>query len=626
VTSAAGVTPAIACGISAGATSGVCSGAYAANAVVVLSANAADGSTFAGWGGACTGAGTCQVTMSEARQVTATFAATGTTFGLSVSGAGTGGGGVATGAGITPALSCAISAGQATGTCAGAYPDGSVVSLTATPASDSTFTGWSGACTGTDTCEVTMTAARAVAASFAKAPVFRRYLAEGATGLFETRISIANPGANPANVTLTFLRGDASVRTHSLTVPARQSRKVTVSVLPDMDNQEFSTLVESDQTVVVDRQMWWSKANAYGTHAEAAVVAPATTWYFAEGATHGGFDLFYLLQNAGDTDSTVRVRYLRPTGAPVEKTYTVRAGSRATIWVDFEQFPDGSGNRALADTDVSAVIDVLSGPAIIAERAMYLTPAGSTVLYEAGHESAGVLAPATTWFLAEGATGDYFDTFVLLANPSGTDAEVRATYLLPDGSTLSKTYTVRANSRFNIWLDYEEFDGVAGRPLADTAVSTTVESLNGVGVIVERAMWWPGPTPATWAEAHNSPGSTVAGTRWGLAEGVVDGSPTFTETFFLLANTSTSAARVRVTLLFDDGGPEVSREFDVLPRSRFNVHLPPLFPESAGRGFGAVIESIGPNPAPIVVERAMYNNAGGVRWRAGSNALATPLP
>jgi hypothetical protein len=38
-----------------------------------------------------------------------------------------------------------------------------------------------------------------------------------------------------------------------------------------------------------------------------------------------------------------------------------------------------------------------------------------------------------------------------------------------------------------------------------------------------------------------------------------------------------------------------------------------------------MVESVGPTPAQIVVERAIYENAGGVRWAAGSNALATRL-
>ena len=38
-----------------------------------------------------------------------------------------------------------------------------------------------------------------------------------------------------------------------------------------------------------------------------------------------------------------------------------------------------------------------------------------------------------------------------------------------------------------------------------------VRVINGVPIIVERAMWWPGPTAATWSEAHNSAGTTRTG-------------------------------------------------------------------------------------------------------------------
>jgi hypothetical protein len=402
---------------------------------------------------------------------------------------------------------------------------------------------------------------------------------------------------------------------------------VAVSTLPDMSRAEFSAVVESDQPIVVDRQMWWDAASAYGTHAETALIAPSATWYFAEGATHTGFDLFYLLQNPSATDAQVRVTYLRSTEPPLEKTYTVAAHARSNIWVDLEEFPEGSGVRALEAADVGAVVEVLNGVPIIAERAMYLSREGA--VFEAGHASAGVTAPATHWFLAEGATGEYFDTFVLLANPSPTtDAQVKATYLLPDGRTLEKASTVPAGSRANIWLDTELFpDGLGGTvaALADTAVSTTLDVLNGVPIVVERSMWWPGPTAATWVEAHNAFGSPATATRWAFAEGAVLGPPTSTETYYLIANTGSETARVRVTLLFDDGGASVSKEYDVLPHSRFNVVVRDEFPSALNRGFGAVVESLAPALAPIVVERAMYNDAGGVDWRAGSDALGTPL-
>lgn len=53
-------------------------------------------------------------------------------------------------------------------TCSASYDSGTQVTLTATPATGSTFSGWSGACSGSSpTCTVAMTQARSVTASFA---------------------------------------------------------------------------------------------------------------------------------------------------------------------------------------------------------------------------------------------------------------------------------------------------------------------------------------------------------------------------------------------------------------------------------------------------------------------------
>ena len=49
------------------------------------------------------------------------------------------------------------------------------------------------------------------------------------------------------------------------------------------------------------------------------------------------------------------------------------------------------------------------------------------------------------------------------------------------------------------------------------------------------------------------------------------------------------------------------------------------FPTSANRRYGAVVESLGANPAQIVVERAQDRDANGVPWAAGTNASATKL-
>ncbi len=110
---------------------------------------------------------------------------------------------------------------------------------------------------------------------------------------------------------------------------------------------------------------------------------PAATWYFAEGATHGAFDLFYLLQNPGATAATATITYLLPAPrAPIVRAYTLLPNSRRTIYVDEEP--------GLEATDLSARID--ADRPIFAERAMYMSTGGQP--FAGGTASAGITAPA----------------------------------------------------------------------------------------------------------------------------------------------------------------------------------------------------------------------------------------
>ena len=122
--------------------------------LVTLTPTPISGSVFTGWSGACTGTGACQVTMNAAQSVTATFALA--MYTLTVTKAGAGSGTVTSSpAGITCGADCSEP-----------YNRGTVVSLTATAATGSSFGGWTGACAGTGACQVTMDAARSVTATF----------------------------------------------------------------------------------------------------------------------------------------------------------------------------------------------------------------------------------------------------------------------------------------------------------------------------------------------------------------------------------------------------------------------------------------------------------------------------
>jgi uncharacterized repeat protein (TIGR01451 family) len=138
-------------GIGCGAT---CSAVFLDGTSVTLTATPATGSSFAGWSGACTGAGACVVPMNAAKAVTATFNLQPRTLAVRKTGTGTGR--------VTSSptgISCP-------GACSFSFLFGTSVKLTAKPSIRAIFSGWSGACRGTAPCVLSMTANRAATATF----------------------------------------------------------------------------------------------------------------------------------------------------------------------------------------------------------------------------------------------------------------------------------------------------------------------------------------------------------------------------------------------------------------------------------------------------------------------------
>ncbi len=180
--------------------------AYAPGTVVTLTAHADSGSAFTGWNGACSGtASTCSVTMSANRAVGGTFVIV-PSYSLTVSSNGTGTGTITASPSPSP------------------YVQGTAVTLTATASAGSTFTGWSGDCSGTAaTCALTMNAAKTVAGSFARniTGVLRQ------AGVFSTAASTAqsflrfyNASGAAGTVTVTLSDYASGVSLGSWTSPS----------------------------------------------------------------------------------------------------------------------------------------------------------------------------------------------------------------------------------------------------------------------------------------------------------------------------------------------------------------------------------------------------------------------
>jgi hypothetical protein len=430
---------------------------------------------------------------------------------------------------------------------------------------------------------------------------FTYTMAEGATGsFFDTDILIANPNTQQAPVEITYLKRDGTTEVRSHAVDAMSRITIEVDGVAGLENTEVSATVKSEYALplIVERTMRWDDST-YGAHTEKATSGPALNWFFAEGA-QGFFQTYVLLANPDATANSAEVRFLIEGEAAIVKTFQLEPTSRQTIFAG----------------DIAELVDKSFGIQVtfqnpgVAERAMYF---GFAPLFNAGHESAGVNSPAREWFLAEGATGSFFTTFVLLANPGASAATATVTFLPASGAPVTTTKEVPAGGRVTVNIAAEDAS------LASSAVATQVTATQPI--LVERAQYWPGD-PAGWYEAHNSFGATSVGTRWGLAEGRV-GGPEGYQTYILLANSGDTASEVRVQYLRTNGTTVVNT-YTVEPKSRFNVHVNSMAPELVNEPFGALIEVLsGPG---IFVERALYSDRNGVTFAAGTNALATRLP
>lgn len=136
--------------------SGDCSEEYSRGTSVTLTATPDSGSVFTGWSGACYGEGTCELQVMDNLVATATFQPVGTIHEIQVSKSGSGDGTVTSSPGT---IDCGTS-------CHDYFLEGSSTTLRATPDIRSSFTGWSGDCSGTGECQLTLDGDHLVTATF----------------------------------------------------------------------------------------------------------------------------------------------------------------------------------------------------------------------------------------------------------------------------------------------------------------------------------------------------------------------------------------------------------------------------------------------------------------------------
>jgi hypothetical protein len=188
----------------------------------------------------------------------------------------------------------------------------------------------------------------------------------------------------------------------------------------DIGAKSASIKVVGNVPVISERSMYRNARR--GGHNSLGATAAASDYYLAEGCTAWGFTTYVLVQNPNSTPTDVEITYMT-SGTPIYKTpFTMAPNTRRTIRV----------NDDVPNTDVSTRVH--GSQPIIAERALYWDGG----LGEAMHDSIGITAPHSTFYLPDGRASwrAYIgnNTYTLVQNPNPTEVRVEISYLRPGGT------------------------------------------------------------------------------------------------------------------------------------------------------------------------------------------------
>ena len=193
-------------------------------------------------------------------------------------------------------------------------------------------------------------------------------------------------------------------------------------------------------------------------------------------------------------------------------------------------------------------------------------------------------APASSFYFAEGYTGDGFTEYLCIGNPGSSVAHVTVTYIFADGSEKRQDVTVPGASRGTV-----NVNSVVG---AGREVSARVTS--DVPVAVERPMYF---NYKGMTGGHVTAGAASAGKAWYFAEGYTgDGF----DDYVCVLNPGGEAAALTFRFQTEERGLLVKSGLSVPARSRSTFKVNDVL----GAGYQCSLEL--DSSSPVVAERPMY--------------------
>ncbi len=198
-------------------------------------------------------------------------------------------------------------------------------------------------------------------------------------------------------------------------------------------------------------------------------------------------------------------------------------------------------------------------------------------------------ATNTTWYFAEGRVGGNFQEFLTLENPDPIQtAQVQVQYLLETGLGPKVMHTVLPQSRATVNVNDDLGDPYAG---PSNSISMIVTSLNGVGIVAERPMYfsWRGINSGT-----DALGATTLGQDFYFAD--VEAARNYASFITILNPPGGQNANITVSYL--SGGKQVGTATLLVPSGQRGTTAP-----TPGVRTAAVHVH---SDSPVMVERPTY--------------------
>ena len=271
------------------------------------------------------------------------------------------------------------------------------------------------------------------------------YFAEGTCRpLFDAYFCLLNPYSKPAEVKLTYMKGDGTSAADQVTVaPYSRSTVVPRSRLGTGSDaaHDFSTAITSDQPIIAERPMYFNYNGTWtGGHDVVGATSQSSIFYFAEGTTRPGFDPYFCIQNPGSAAATVTLRYMKGDGTSVSDQVVVAPYSRSTV---VPRNKLGGGNDPAHDFST----EVTSDQPIIAERPMYFNYQD---MWTGGSDVMGATFPSSTFYFAEGTARAGFVPYFTIQNSGSAPANVTLTYMKGDGTSAQDSTAVAPGARATV--------------------------------------------------------------------------------------------------------------------------------------------------------------------------------